>query len=195
MVIFFFRVRKRTLNLKETVMLVFTVITEYNDKGKPLCDKCRTPVPDRNNAAYVGLYAGNATCFTASARHLLPWYDIEGEKSCEGSPSTAQYLEGQPRDVRPGSVYHNHMELFIREGYRLLQEACAKEEHERYGMSEEEVAELMRKSRRVDEWSANVEAIKHNCHGIFPPFWFRVVYLTGLQKEIFSKFPECSAPG
>lgn len=43
------------------------------------------------------------TALFAIPRHLLPVVE-DGKVVCEGSPSRAQYIEGQPRDPR-GSLY------------------------------------------------------------------------------------------
>jgi hypothetical protein len=64
------------------------------------CDKCGRPVGPRNDAVRLQfvLQTGHLPHpidqLVYGARHLLP---IGG---CEGSPSRAQYLEGQPRDTR-----------------------------------------------------------------------------------------------
>lgn len=55
-----------------------------------------------------------------SGRHLLP------SKTCEGSPSRAQYLENQPRDTRPYPLgrpdYVEAREPRYREAYAILEE-------------------------------------------------------------------------
>ena len=86
-----------------------------------LCDKCGKPVPRENNTAYI-LYLAfedpRAALF-GPPRHFLPVVE-EGELVCEGSPSRAQYIEGQPRDRR-GYPYDESVEPFFREGYHLAQ--------------------------------------------------------------------------
>lgn len=72
-------------------------------EGISPCDKCGQPVDPKNDAvaleAVIHQHMGRPDkalwlAFTASSRHLLPTGD------CEGSPSRAQYLEGQPLDPR-----------------------------------------------------------------------------------------------
>ncbi len=69
-----------------------------------ICDKCGRHVPPENNAVEFELILdqGRTTYLAvADSRHLLPV--VEGGKVvCEGSPSRAQYLHGQPPDTRPG---------------------------------------------------------------------------------------------
>lgn len=85
--------------------------------GQLGCDKCGEAVPANNDATLLGAYiSGNAgTVLFCAPRHLLP------TDNCEGSPSRAQYLEGQPRDTR-GYPYHAENEQVWRDGYALLQE-------------------------------------------------------------------------
>lgn len=87
------------------------------------CDKCGRPVDPTNNAVNidVGILALNNRQqdafflgITALPRHLLP---VDG---CPGSPSRAQYLEGQPRDPRPDYEYDELMEPLVREAYELM---------------------------------------------------------------------------
>ncbi|MHA2264985.1 MAG: hypothetical protein ACXAEN_21540 [Candidatus Thorarchaeota archaeon] len=61
-----------------------------------LCDKCGDVVPWENDATIVESYFhGKAgAVFLSLSRHFLP------TDKCEGSPSRAQYIEGQPRDTR-----------------------------------------------------------------------------------------------
>jgi hypothetical protein len=87
-----------------------------------VCDKCLRPVDPTNDA--MRLHAqilddagrpGDALWLqiTTKPRHLLP---IEG---CEGSPSRAQYLEGQPRDTRD-YPYEEWFEPLVRAAYEKL---------------------------------------------------------------------------
>lgn len=81
------------------------------------CDKCGLPVSKKNNAVYVAIEAGEIHGFsilTAQSRHFLP------EGTCPGSPSRAQYIEGQPRDTR-GYDYNSHDEEIWRSAYAKLQ--------------------------------------------------------------------------
>lgn len=57
----------------------------------------------------------------AQSRHLLPVQE-GGRVVCEGSPSRAQYLEGQPRDRRPQYAYDPKLEEPTRTAYTTLLE-------------------------------------------------------------------------
>jgi hypothetical protein len=86
------------------------------------CDKCGREVPKNNDAVELDLlldvspllYINN----NPSARHLLPVKE-KGKVVCEGSPSRAQYIKGQPRDTR-GYPYIPNLEPKIREAYEQL---------------------------------------------------------------------------
>mgnify|MGYP000906183313 CR=1 FL=1 len=96
-----------------------------------LCDKCGTYVPDANDAVLLEMAIGGVNSFAlifARSRHLLPVIAPDGTVVCVGSPSRAQYLEGQPRDQRTAYAYNPALERRIRTAYAALQEA-AKEEH------------------------------------------------------------------
>lgn len=90
------------------------------------CDKCGGEVPLSNNAVALEVCLGASPLLFIGAfpRHLLPV--VEGGKVvCAGSPSRAQYLEGQPRDSRPGFVYDESLEGRHREAYaELLKQAA-----------------------------------------------------------------------
>lgn len=60
------------------------------------CDKCGEEVSPENDAVRIDAIAtGNSIQLVeANARHFLP------TGTCPGSPSRAQYIEGQPRDPR-----------------------------------------------------------------------------------------------
>jgi hypothetical protein len=79
------------------------------------CDKCGEAVPDNNNASVLEIYLGNFSAILAWPRHLLP------TENCEGSPSRAQYLEGQPKDPRSKYGYHNFHEQQVRAAYETMQ--------------------------------------------------------------------------
>ena len=68
------------------------------------CYKCHTPVPQHNDATLFDceLTDEPSIALISISCHLLPVIGDGGEVVCEGSPSRAQYLEGQPRDTRPG---------------------------------------------------------------------------------------------
>ena len=63
----------------------------------PLCDKCGKACRPHNNIYFVGVASGEIEGYgilLCRNRHFLP------EDGCEGSPSRAQYIDGQPRDAR-----------------------------------------------------------------------------------------------
>jgi len=97
-------------------------------KSWPLCDKCGKPVHPRNNVYYIDLAAFPnpivelVVAFTGvPGRHFLP---VDG---CEGSPSRAQYIEGQPRDTRGYGYHKEEYEQAYRAGYAAVQQACDEE--------------------------------------------------------------------
>jgi len=83
------------------------------------CDKCGKPVDPKNDAVDLmflrqhGHRPDALSKFNYGARHLLP---VDG---CEGSPSRAQYVEGQARDTR-GYGYVPEEENEMRRAYTLL---------------------------------------------------------------------------
>jgi len=81
-----------------------------------VCDKCGEAVPDHNDAVRLDIELGAGPgLITAQPRHLLP------TETCPGSPSRAQYLEGQPRDDR--YPYDPQYEAAVRAAYARMQEA------------------------------------------------------------------------
>ncbi len=91
-----------------------------------ICDKCETRVPPHNDAlrldgfrkkagldAILNMVSGQKT------RHLLPVIR-KGKVICEGSPSRAQYLPGQPRDTRKKYHYSKCDERDFRQAYKKL---------------------------------------------------------------------------
>lgn len=80
------------------------------------CDKCNQPVDPSNDATAVVAEAFNEPLllFINGARHFLP------TDSCPGSPSRAQYIEGQPRDTR-GYPYDQTIESAMRRAYAEIQ--------------------------------------------------------------------------
>lgn len=84
-----------------------------------LCDKCRQPVDPANDAGIVESLFYQGTGETSHHRHLLP---VDG---CAGSPSRAQYLEGQPRDTR-GYKYYPEDETGWRYAYERAQALAQK---------------------------------------------------------------------
>ena len=84
------------------------------------CDKCNRVVWDANNAVLVDTVVQGFTVMhlVAQSRHFLPVYR-HGRMVCKGSPSRAQYIEGQPRDTR-GYTYRKQDERVWRQAYRLV---------------------------------------------------------------------------
>lgn len=83
------------------------------------CDKCHMDVPFDNDATFIeSIVTGQPfTILANKARHFLP------TENCEGSPSRAQYIEGQPRDKR-GYPYNPEMEQVWRDAYAKNLEDC-----------------------------------------------------------------------
>ncbi len=82
------------------------------------CDKCGRPVPPENNAINVAVETGanELLMVFASPRHFLPVVEC-GQQICPGSPSRAQYIEGQPRDTRGLYPYNPDYEQVFRPAY------------------------------------------------------------------------------
>ena len=80
-----------------------------------ICDKCGCEVSPENDATILdAIVSGNAVSIMFNmARHLLP------EGNCLGSPSRAQYLEGQPLDTR-GYLYNPALEQRYRKAHQKL---------------------------------------------------------------------------
>lgn len=89
-----------------------------------VCDKCGRPVESKNDATRLDFLRGYIMAFMAIPRHLLPVVE-NGVVVCEGSPSRAQYLEGQPRDKRASYPYQQKSEALVRDAYdRLVLESA-----------------------------------------------------------------------
>jgi hypothetical protein len=84
------------------------------------CDKCGRRVPFENSSFAVAHEAG---LILRSDRHFLPITE-NGVTVCEGSPSNAQYIEGQPRDIRPEYPYLEEREAEVREAYKRHLASC-----------------------------------------------------------------------
>lgn len=86
-----------------------------------VCDKCGRIVPPENDMTMVlGLIPGGEIIPAIwRSRHLLPVVK-DGVEVCPGSPSRAQYLEGQPRDTR-GYPYVQELEAPYRTAWAELQ--------------------------------------------------------------------------
>jgi hypothetical protein len=84
------------------------------------CDKCGEVVERENDAAMLEMFLQTdpstklLIVFAVQSRHLLP------TESCEGSPSRAQYLEGQSRDTRTQYSYDASFEDEVRAAYNRL---------------------------------------------------------------------------
>lgn len=86
------------------------------------CDKCGREVMSCDDAVNLDVHAGRmglGILMVVPPRHLLPIVE-DGIQVCEGSPSRAQYLAGQPRDKR-GLSYWEELEIPIRSAYALMQ--------------------------------------------------------------------------
>lgn len=86
------------------------------------CDKCGLEVPYHNDATIVDakVYGDPSRVLFHLARHFMPVTDENGNAVCEGSPSRAQYIEGQPRDNR-GYPYIKERENAWRSAWAELQ--------------------------------------------------------------------------
>ena len=63
------------------------------------CDKCGGYVPEDNDAGIIDAEFRGIPAYLNTSRHFL-LVSKDGMRVCEGSPSRAQYIEGQPRDTR-----------------------------------------------------------------------------------------------
>lgn len=100
---------------------------QNGEQSPNVCDKCCRPVPLSNNAAALAFYLGQIgpiEMMFATPRHLLPVVE-NGNVVCEGSPSRAQYLPGQPRDKRMSYAYRPDSEATYRAAYQVLQHEAA----------------------------------------------------------------------
>jgi hypothetical protein len=88
-----------------------------------LCDKCGKEVKKGNDAKLINVLVnieevgmGETLVSSLPSRHLL---SVEG---CEGTPSRAQYLKGQPRDTRSEFVSQFSPEFGekVRRAYKLI---------------------------------------------------------------------------
>lgn len=98
------------------------------------CDKCSLPVEPENDATLLEAIRYKSEkrpsfLLSVSSRHLFPVYDGEKQRVCEGSPSRAQYLEGQPRDKRPEYCFKGQLSILEkwhwRRAYRELKARVA----------------------------------------------------------------------
>jgi len=88
---------------------------------KNKCDKCGQEVLPHEDAGALEFLLCQAieTVFIPS-RHIFPVVK-DGKMVCEGSPSRAQYLPGQPRDSRTAYPYIPAKEQEIRAAFAELQ--------------------------------------------------------------------------
>lgn len=96
------------------------------DNPMSQCDKCGRVVPSSNDVVYfdsmLDFMHGHApVSLFGQSRHLLPVKEGE-EVVCIGSPSRAQYLEGQPRDPRSEWAYKPEREALYRKAWMALLE-------------------------------------------------------------------------
>ncbi len=56
-----------------------------------------------------------------------------------------------------------------------------------YGMTEQEVVDLMASSKSALEWDRNADAVKEACDG-YPHFWFGAVMASGVAARTMDKF-------
>jgi hypothetical protein len=90
-----------------------------------VCYKCAQPVAPTNDARFLRYLAFEDTeVLDAVPLHLLPLV-VDGKVVCEGSPSRAQYLEGQPKDTR-GYPYLPERQAPYRAAYQKLLQVAAK---------------------------------------------------------------------
>lgn len=86
-----------------------------------ICDKCGGLVDEKNDAyellANLDPASSALRLYAPKFRHILPVRDDDGNIVCEGSPSTAQYLPGQPKDLRMNASFNKVMGKKIRRAY------------------------------------------------------------------------------
>ncbi|MEI6346059.1 MAG: hypothetical protein WCO79_02395 [bacterium] len=92
--------------------------------SRNICDKCGREVPPHNNLQLLvdeWFHLKKQVNYAAwGCRHILPVME-NGKAICEGSPSRAQYLEGQPHDPRPEYPHlGGEVENEFRTAYRRL---------------------------------------------------------------------------
>ena len=100
---------------------------------KKICVKCQQVVPMGNDAWLIRKLAGLDELVILErriTRHLIATPD------CPGSPHTAQYIEGQPKDKR-GYGYFADIEKCIRKGYEKAQQ-LQREAEKKEGESDEQ---------------------------------------------------------
>lgn len=97
---------------------------------KQICYRCRRHLDIKDNAVVIHLLAvGSDPSIPKkpALMHLLPIKTWWGKVVCRGSPSRAQYIEGQKRDTRDGFRYNPTDEPRWRQAYELLQTGTLEE--------------------------------------------------------------------
>lgn len=86
------------------------------------CYKCGRDVPPGNDASFFDAFLTRKPAIIMFSRpcHLLHIKE-GGVVVCPGSPSRAQYIEGQPRDPRPEYAYKEECEALYRKAYQKTQ--------------------------------------------------------------------------
>jgi len=92
------------------------------DGSQDFCDRCGEAVPPQNDVReFDALLMDNPVIlFVGHSRHILPVVK-DGAVTCPGSPSRAQYIEGQPPDPRARYAYDPKSEERYRTAWRRLQ--------------------------------------------------------------------------
>jgi hypothetical protein len=57
-------------------------------------------------------------------------------------------------------------------------------------MNEQQVVDLMKSSKNVDEWNNNCDKVKAAFGGQYPSFWFSVIILGGVHNETKKNWDE-----
>lgn len=87
------------------------------------CDRCGGPVDPGNDVIRLDVALGRdpLILLIGRPRHILPVVR-DGKTVCPGSPSRAQYIEGQPRDPRAQYAYDEKAEPFVRAAFAAIQQ-------------------------------------------------------------------------
>lgn len=85
-----------------------------------LCDKCGRIVSTDNDAGHIQRIANSFLYLPSeTVRHFMRVV-VDGKVVCEGSPSIAQYIDGQPHDNRAHARYDAARETEVRKAYDTL---------------------------------------------------------------------------
>lgn len=99
--------------------------------AKRVCFVCHGEVPIENDGGEIGFKVfGDFSGMHCGSRtiHFLPVVGDDRRIICRGSPYRAQYIDGQPRDLRK-FIYFKTREAQIRDAYQKLQELAKKEKN------------------------------------------------------------------